>query len=220
MYTAVVLACITSLMPLVSTSLISFCKACEGEPSHGRVEEPRDNAKVEFHAFWILLPGRHLTKKLCAKPLVFTYHIPIAVYFYSLLKIWSLTLKLLCSKTPYIVNVGSIHTSQNLSANLLVGKVAGFCLGRKIPNHKPLHHHFHYLDSTTLPLPSDTFSTTWRAPSTPLHPLAVWQSCFPGFPGSNSSTFTCLRGRSEGRGEEGNGSRWGGKKKITCSQEC
>lgn len=49
MYTAVVLACITSLMPLVSTSLISLCEACEGEPSHGDVEEPRDNAKVEFH---------------------------------------------------------------------------------------------------------------------------------------------------------------------------
>lgn len=49
MYTAVVLACITSLMPLVSTSLISLCEACEGEPSHGGVEEPRDNAKVEFH---------------------------------------------------------------------------------------------------------------------------------------------------------------------------
>lgn len=49
MYTAVVLACITSLMPLVSTSLISLCEACEGEQSHGRVEEPRDNAKVEFH---------------------------------------------------------------------------------------------------------------------------------------------------------------------------
>lgn len=157
------------------------------------------------HAFWILLPGRHLTK-----PLVFTYHIPIAVYFYGLLRIWLLTLKLLCSKTPSVVNVGLIHTSQNRSANLLVGEVAGFCLGRKIPNHKPLHHHFHYLDSTTLPLSSDTFSTTWRAPSNPLHPMAMWQSCFPG---SNSSTFTCLRGRSEGRGEEGKGSRRGKKKK-------
>lgn len=161
MYTAVVLACITSLMPLVSTSLISLCEACEGEPSHGRVEEPRDNAKVEFHMhFEFCCQEDTWQKKQCAKPLVFTYHIPIAVYFYGLLRIWSLTLKLLCSKTPYIVNVGSIHTSQNPSANLLVWKVAGFCLGRKIPNHKPLHHHFHYLDSTTLPLSSDTFSTT------------------------------------------------------------
>lgn len=49
MYTAVVLACITSLMPPVSISLISLCEACEGEQSHGRVGEPRDNAKVEFH---------------------------------------------------------------------------------------------------------------------------------------------------------------------------
>lgn len=53
---------------------------------------------------------------------------------------------------------------------------------------------------------------TWRgALSAALYRFAVWWSCFPG---SNSSAFMCLGGRSGGgQGREVEG-------KITCSQEC